>query len=72
MKTNVGTADRAIRILVGLALLGLVFLLEGSARWWGLIGFVPLATGLAARCVLYVPFGIDTARRAGPAVRVAP
>lgn len=72
MKTNVGTADRAIRVLVGLALLGLVFLLEGNARWWGLVGIVPLATGLAGRCALYLPFGIDTSRRGDPQRRVAP
>lgn len=47
MKTNVGTADRVVRVLVGLGLLSLVFLLEGNARWWGLVGLLPLATGHA-------------------------
>ncbi len=61
--TNEGTADRLIRILAGLALLGLVLVLEGNARWWGLAGLVPLATGLAGWCPLYTPFGIDTSRR---------
>lgn len=60
MKTNVGTADRVIRIVVGLALVSLVFILESGARWWGLVGLVPLATGLVGWCALYVPFGIDT------------
>lgn len=62
MKTNVGTADRMIRILVGLVLLGLVFILEGIVRWWGLVGLLPLATGLVGWCALYVPLGIDTRR----------
>jgi len=62
MKTNVGTVDRVIRILAGLALLSLVFMLEGNARWWGLVGLVPLATGLIGWCALYVPFKIDTCR----------
>lgn len=62
MKTNVGTTDRVIRILAGLVLLSLVFILESGARWWGLVGLVPLVTGLTARCPLYVPFGIDTCR----------
>ncbi len=61
--TNEGTADRLIRILAGLVLLGLVLVLEGNARWWGLAGLVPLATGLAGWCPLYTPFGIDTSRR---------
>jgi hypothetical protein len=60
MKRNVGTADRVIRIVVGLALLSLVFVLESNARWWGLVGLLPLATGLAGSCLLYRPFGIDT------------
>jgi Inner membrane protein YgaP-like, transmembrane domain len=62
MKTNVGTADRVIRIAVGLVLLSLVFILEGNARWWGLVGLIPLATGLVGWCGAYVPFGIDTSR----------
>lgn len=64
MKSNVGTVDRAVRILMGLALLSLVFTLEGNARWWGLVGVVPLATGLVGWCAMYIPLGIDT-RRAG-------
>ena len=60
MKRNVGTADRVIRIVAGLALLSLVFILESSARWWGLVGLLPLATGLVGWCALYVPFDIDT------------
>lgn len=62
MKTNVGPADRAIRIVAGLALLSLLFILEGNARWWGLVGLLPLATGLMRSCPLYLPFGIDTRR----------
>jgi hypothetical protein len=77
METNVGTVDRAIRILVGLVLLSLVFALEGNLRWWGLVGLQPLATGLLGWCPLYMPFGIDTSRaghgtpRGTPADRVA-
>jgi len=62
MKTNVGTADRAIRILAGMVLLSLVFVLESNLRWWGLVGLLPLATGLLGWCALYTPFGIDTSR----------
>lgn len=65
MKSNVGTVDRAIRIVLGLILLSLIFVLEGNARWWGLVGLLPMATGLIGWCALYVPFAIDT-RHTGP------
>ncbi|MFO1282649.1 MAG: DUF2892 domain-containing protein [Burkholderiales bacterium] len=60
MQANVGGIDRGIRIVAGLVLLSLVFVLEGGARWWGLIGVVPLATGLLRWCPAYLPFGIRT------------
>jgi len=72
MKTNVGTADRVIRILVGLVFFSLVFILDSNARWWGLVGLLPLATGLVGWCALYRPFGIDTSRRAPHAASGAP
>jgi len=60
MKANVGGIDKILRIVAGLAILSLVFILEGSARWWGLVGLVPLFTGLIGWCPLYAPFGINT------------
>ena len=60
MKANVGGIDRVLRILAGVALLALVFVLEGNARWFGLVGLVPLATGLAGYCPAYALFGLST------------
>jgi len=60
MKVNVGSVDRVLRILVGVALLALVFVLEGNARWLGLIGILPLATGLFRFCPAYALFGLST------------
>ena len=60
MKANVGGIDRVLRILAGLGLLALVFLLEGGERWFGLIGIVPLATGLFRFCPAYLLFGLNT------------
>ena len=60
MKINVGSADRIIRIIVGLGLLSLLFLLDGNARWFGLIGIVPLVTGLSRRCPAYGLLGFNT------------
>lgn len=62
MKTNVGGLDRTLRIVVGLGLLSLLFILEGNARWWGLIGIVPLLTGFISWCPAYLPFGMSTCR----------
>jgi len=60
MKANVGGIDRVLRILAGVALLALVFVLEGNARWFGLVGLVPLATGLVGYCPAYALFGLST------------
>lgn len=60
MQKNIGSIDRIARIIVGLALLSLIFLLDGNARWWGLIGLIPLATGLMRSCPLYSIFGLST------------
>jgi hypothetical protein len=60
MKQNVGTIDRVIRILVGIAIgvAGIVF-----HSWLGLIAIIPLATGVVGSCPLYIPFGISTKKK---------
>ena len=60
MKPKVGGIDKVLRIVAGLLLLSLIFILEGNARWWGLIGIVPLLTGSLGWCPVYVPFGLST------------
>jgi len=60
MYTNVGGFDRATRIIMGCGLISLVLLLRGDARWLGLLGIVPLATGLVRYCPLYSLFGWTT------------
>ncbi len=57
-KTNVGSADRFIRILVGIVLIALVFV--GPQTPWGWIGVVPLVTGLLRTCPLYSLIGINS------------
>jgi hypothetical protein len=57
---NVGTTDRIIRALAGLAILSLVFLLDGNVRWWGLIGIIPLATAAFGYCPPYAWMGFNT------------
>ncbi|HAY05906.1 MAG TPA: DUF2892 domain-containing protein [Hyphomonas sp.] len=57
-KTNEGTIDRALRVIVGLALIAIVFV--GPQTPWGWIGLVPLATGLIGWCPAYTLLGINT------------
>jgi len=63
MQTNVGGLEKPARIIIGLAVLSLIFFLEGNARWWGLIGLVPLVTGLAGYCPVNALLGINTAKK---------
>ncbi len=58
MHRNEGNLDRALRIIVGLVLLALVFV--GPQTYWGLVGIVPLATGLMGFCPLYRILGLNT------------
>lgn len=58
MKANVGGIDRAIRIIVGLALIALA--LTNVIGPWGWIGIVPLATGIFRFCSAYSLFGMST------------
>ncbi|NNF91460.1 MAG: DUF2892 domain-containing protein [Boseongicola sp.] len=62
-KSNVGTTDRALRVIVGVALLVAFFMLpEASYRWLLLIGIVPLVTGLMGSCPAYSLFGMSTCK----------
>ena len=58
MKANVGTVDRVIRAVAGLALIGLS--LAGAIGVWGWIGVVPLATSAMGYCPAYPLLGINT------------
>lgn len=60
MTKNAGTLDRAVRIVVGLGLLGLAFF--GPRTPWGYVGLVPLVTGLIGWCPVYLPLGINTCK----------
>ena len=57
MMKNVGGIDRIARIVVGLALISLVWLVPTN---WGWIGVVPLLTGLFNFCPAYTLLGVNT------------
>jgi hypothetical protein len=58
MNCNVGGIDRVLRIVAGLVILALGAF--GPLGWWGLIGVVPLATGVTRFCPAYTLLGIRT------------
>lgn len=58
MMQNVGGVDRALRAVIGLVLIALVFV--GPQTPWGWIGLVPLLTAVIGFCPAYLPFGIKT------------
>jgi hypothetical protein len=59
MEKNVGSADRVVRIVLGIAAgaAGLYF-----QSWFGLIGLVFLGTAFVGWCPAYLPFGISTCK----------
>lgn len=60
--TNVGTVDRALRFILGAALLVWFFVDQGQGFWHyaKLIGVVPLATALFSTCPIYSVLGLST------------
>lgn len=65
MATNVGGIDRALRIVIGAALL-IWFVFDGTTGFWHwakLIGIVPLLTGLLSTCPAYALLGMNTCPR---------
>lgn len=60
LKANVGTTDRIVRIVLGLIVLSLFFILDGGWKYIGLVGIVLLLTAFIKFCPLYTLFGINT------------
>ena len=60
MPINEGTLDRVLRVVVGLAIISLVFV--GPQTPWAWLGLVPLLTGIAGFCPAYALFGIRTCK----------
>lgn len=58
MFRNEGITDRIVRVVLGIVLLALVFV--GPKTWLGLVGLVPLVTGLVGFCPLYRLLGMRT------------
>ncbi|MDH3309532.1 MAG: DUF2892 domain-containing protein [Gammaproteobacteria bacterium] len=63
MEKNIGQVDKTLRVVIGIALLSLIFILEGNARWWGLIGIGPILTVVMGWCPAYTLLGVSTCKR---------
>lgn len=59
MKCNMGKADRIIRGIIGIGVIGAGVYFQ---NWWGAIGIVPLGTALIGWCPAYYPFGISSCK----------
>jgi hypothetical protein len=59
MKCNVGRKERVARTFLGLVILGAGIILES---WWGVLGFIPIATAAIGWCPLSALLGISTCR----------
>lgn len=57
MKANVGSLDRIIRIILGVVIIALGFYFKS---WWGVVGLVPIITGLLNFCPAYSLIGVST------------
>ena len=57
MKKNIGCIDGIVRVIVGLAILGVGYYFKS---WWGLVGLLPILTATVRICPAYLPFGIST------------
>ncbi|MGE0077362.1 MAG: DUF2892 domain-containing protein [Bacteroidales bacterium] len=57
MKKNVGTADKIVRIVIGLGIAAAGIYYQS---WWGLLAILPFATALMSCCGLYSLLGINT------------
>ena len=55
LKKNVGNTDRAVRIILGIGLIALVFV--GPQTVWGWVGVIPLLTAFVGSCPLYSLLG---------------
>ncbi|MDH5396381.1 MAG: DUF2892 domain-containing protein [Gammaproteobacteria bacterium] len=59
MKCNMGTVDRILRGIVGIAAIGAGVYFQS---WWGAVGLIPLGTAVLGWCPLYLPFGISSCK----------
>ena len=60
MKKNVGSADKMIRIVLGVVIVALGIYFKS---WWGLVGIVPLATAFMNWCPAFSLLGVSSDKK---------
>ncbi len=60
MKKNMGSLDKNIRLIFGIAIIVLGFLFNS---WWGLIGIIPILTSITSFCPFYLPLKMNTIKK---------
>lgn len=57
MECNVGAIDKLIRVIIGI---GIIVTGVALKNFIGIVGLIPLITGLTGRCPIYYALGIAT------------
>jgi hypothetical protein len=60
LKANVGNTDRIIRFVLGAVIIVVGFYFKS---WWGVVGVVPIITGLLNHCPVYNLIGVSTKKK---------
>jgi hypothetical protein len=61
MQANVGGLDRILRVSIGALLV--ILALTNVIGLWGLLGLIPMATGIFRFCPAYPILGIKTCKK---------
>lgn len=59
MNINIGSTDRMLRVIAGVIIIAVGVYYQS---WWGVVGLVPLLTGLFRSCPLYKMLGTNTCK----------
>lgn len=59
---NLSRSERIVRILIGVAMIGMYLFVENGVRYIGLLGLIPMITGFIGNCPFYAVLGINANR----------
>ncbi len=57
MKKNVGNADKILRVIIGIGIIGAGVYYQS---WWGAIGAIPIVTAAINFCPAYAILGLSS------------
>lgn len=59
---NINKFERVLRVIGGLLIFSLFFMVKGNIRYLALFGLLPIITGSIGACPMYAFLGINTNR----------